>query len=115
VITYGKDYSGAPIGDGITQKAGMEQPVYYWDPVIAPGGMVIYRGDLFPEYRGNVLVAGLVAQALVRLVLSDDSVTHEERIPLGARVRDVTEGPDGALYVVTDEVAGKLLRLTPAP
>jgi len=114
VITYGEDYSGAPIGDGITQRTGMEQPVYYWDPVIAPSGMAIYRGNLFPDYKGNVLIGGLVAQALVRLVLNaDDQVIYEERIPLHARIRDVTEGPDGAIYVVTDETSGKLLRLTP--
>jgi len=114
VITYGEDYSGAPIGDGITQKTGMEQPVYYWDPVIAPSGMTIYRGNVFPDYKGNVLIGGLVGQALVRLILNaDDQVTYEERIPLGARIRDVTEGPDGAIYVVTDEASGKLLRLTP--
>jgi glucose/arabinose dehydrogenase len=92
----------------------MEQPIYYWDPVIAPSGMVIYSGDLFKDWRGDVLIGGLVAQALVRLTLDGDKVKTEERIPLGARVRDVAQGPDGAVYVVTDESDGKLLKLTPA-
>lgn len=114
IITYGEDYSGAPIGEGITQREGMEQPVYYWDPVIAPSGMLIYSGDLFGAWRGNVLVGGLIAQALVRLTLTGDRVVSEERIEIGERVRDVTQGPDGALYVVTDESDGKLLKLTPS-
>jgi glucose/arabinose dehydrogenase len=114
IITYGEDYSGAPIGEGITSREGMEQPIYYWDPVIAPSGMLIYSGDLFPEWRGNVFVGGLVAESLVRLTLNGDRVATEERIPLDARIRDVTQGPDGALFVVTDESDGKLLKLTPA-
>jgi glucose/arabinose dehydrogenase len=114
IISYGQDYSGAPIGQGITQHEGMEQPIYYWDPVIAPSGMVIYSGDLFPQWRGNVLVGGLIAESLVRLTLVDERVATEERIPIGARVRDVTQGPSGELYVVTDESEGKLLKLTPA-
>lgn len=113
IITYGEDYSGEPIGAGITQQADMEQPIYYWDPVIAPSGMLIYSGDLFTEWKGDVFVGGLVAQALVHLKLEGDRVVSEERIGLGARIRDVTQGPDGAIYVVTDEAAGKLLRLTP--
>jgi len=114
VISYGIEYSGEKIGEGITQRDGLEQPIYYWDPVIAPSGMVIVDSELFSSWRGNVLVGGLVAQALVRLVLDGDRVTHEERFALGARVRDVVQGRDGALYVVTDESDGKLLRLTPA-
>jgi glucose/arabinose dehydrogenase len=115
IITYGEDYSGEPIGEGITQKEGMEQPLYYWDPVIAPSGMVIYKGALFANWPGNVLVGGLVTEDVVRLILEGDHVTQEERIPIGARVRDMTEAPDGALYLVTDESDGKLLKLTPAP
>lgn len=114
IITYGQDYSGAPIGEGITAKDGMEQPIYYWDPVIAPSGMVIYSGSLFDDWKGDVLVGGLIAQALVRLKLKGDKVVSEERIPIGARVRDVTQGPDGAVYIVTDESEGRLLKLTPA-
>jgi glucose/arabinose dehydrogenase len=111
-ISYGEEYSGRPIGDGLTARAGMEQPVYYWDPVIAPGGMHFYRGALFP-WRGNLLVAGLVSQGLVRLELDGERVTGEERFALGARVRDVAESEDGALWVITDEDNGRLLRLTP--
>jgi glucose/arabinose dehydrogenase len=114
IITYGEDYSGDPIGEGITQRAGMEQPIYYWDPVIAPCGMVIYSGDLFGSWRGDVLIGGLIAQALVRLTLNGERVATEERIDIGERVRDVTQGPDGALYVVTDDSDGKLLKVTPA-
>jgi glucose/arabinose dehydrogenase len=114
VITYGEEYSGSPVGQGITQREGLEQPVYYWDPVIAPCGMAIYSGELFGDWRGSVLIGGLVTQDLVRLTLKDDRVATEERIPLGARVRDVVQGPDGAVYVVTDERNGKLLRLSPA-
>jgi aldose sugar dehydrogenase len=113
IITYGEDYGGAPLGAGIPQMGGMEQPVYFWDPVIAPSGMLIYSGDLFSDWRGDVLIGGLAARALVHLKLSGDKVVSEERIDLGARVRDVTQGPDGAIYVVTDESNGKLLRLTP--
>ncbi len=114
VITYGIDYSGQPIGQGITAREGMEQPVYYWDPVIAPSGMAFYAGDRFPAWRGNALVGGLVSQGLVRLVLDGDRVTAEERIDLGARIRDVKVGPDGAVYAVTDEANGRILRVLPA-
>ncbi len=114
IITYGIEYSGGPVGAGITAREGMEQPIYYWDPVIAPSGMVIYSGDLFKGWRGNVLVGGLVTEDVVRLTLEGDRVTSEERIPIGDRVRDVVQGPDGALYVVTDDSDGKLLRLSPA-
>jgi aldose sugar dehydrogenase len=113
VITYGEDYGGGPIGDGITEMNGMEQPVYYWDPVIAPSGMIVYSGTVFSGWRGDILVGGLVAQALVHLEIEDDRVVSEERIELGARIRDVTQGPDHAIYVLTDEGNGKLLRLTP--
>ncbi|HKU39716.1 MAG TPA: PQQ-dependent sugar dehydrogenase, partial [Polyangiales bacterium] len=74
VITYGEDYSGAPIGEGITQRSGMEQPIYYWDPVIAPSGMLVYSGELFADWRGNMLIGGLISQGLVRLVMSEDRV-----------------------------------------
>jgi glucose/arabinose dehydrogenase len=113
IITYGEDYSGAPIGQGITQKEGMEQPVYYWDPVIAPCGMVVYSGKLFSSWQNDILVGGLVAQSLVHLHMQNDRVQSEERFYIGARVRDVTEAPDGGLYLVTDEIEGRILRLTP--
>jgi glucose/arabinose dehydrogenase len=113
VISYGEDYSGGRIGEGIAVREGMEQPVYYWDPVIAPGGMHFYRGALFP-WRGNVLIAGLRSRSLVRLELEGDRVAGEERFDLGVgRIRDVAEGPDGALWIVTDENDGRLVRLTP--
>jgi glucose/arabinose dehydrogenase len=114
VITYGRDYNGRSIGEGAS-KEGMEQPVYYWDPVIAPSGMIFYSGDKFPGWRGNILIGGLASQALVRLVLRDGRVTQEIRYlgELGQRIRDVQEGSDGFLYVVTDEDPGALLRLRP--
>lgn len=114
VITYGRDYSGRAIGIGAV-KEGMEQPVYYWDPVIAPSGMTFYTGSAFPGWKGSILVGGLASQALVRLVLEQGRVSREERYlgELRQRVRDVQEGPDGYLYIVTDEDPGSLLRLRP--
>lgn len=114
-ITYGEEYSGKPIGDGITQKDRLEQPVYYWDPVIAPSGMVFYQGDLFPALKGSLLIGSLKDQHVDRLVLKDGKVVGEERLftDIGGRVRDVAAGPDGAIYVVTDEDDGKLIRITP--
>jgi glucose/arabinose dehydrogenase len=114
VITYGRDYNGRSIGEGAV-KEGMEQPVYYWDPVIAPSGMTFYTGAAFPEWKGSVLIGGLASQVLVRLVLEHGRVTREERFlgELHQRVRDVREGPDGFLYIVTDEDPGSLLRLRP--
>jgi glucose/arabinose dehydrogenase len=113
-IGYGEEYSGARIHEA-TQGPGMEQPVYYWDPVISPSGMTIYSGDLFPEWRGNLFIGGLSSQALVRLVVEGDRVVGEERLltDLDARIREVVQGPDGALYVLTDESNGKLLKVTP--
>jgi aldose sugar dehydrogenase len=113
-IAYGIEYGGGQITGGITAKEGMEQPVYYWDPVIAPSGMAFYTGDKFPDWRGSLFVGGLAGQALVRLTLDGDKVVGEERLSqdgLGARIRDVDQGPDGLLYVLTD--GGKLLKLTP--
>jgi aldose sugar dehydrogenase len=113
-IGYGEEYSGERIHE-TTQRAGMEQPVYYWDPVISPGALTIYSGDLFPEWRGNFLIAGLSSKALIRLTLDNDRVTGEERL-LGdrkERIREVVQGPEGALYLLTDGGSGKLLKLTP--
>jgi aldose sugar dehydrogenase len=114
VIGYGVDYSGAKIHEG-THKAGMEQPVKYWVPSIAPSGMAFYAGDLFPAWRGNLFVGALVGQVLVRLELDGEKVVREERLlrELGQRIRDVRAGPDGALYVLTDASAGRILRLVP--
>ena len=114
VITYGIDYSGVRIGEG-TAKEGMEQPVYYWDPVIAPSGMVWYTGDAFPEWRGSILIGSMTPGALVRLEMDAGRVVREVRYlaDLGRRFRDVQQGPDGFVYVVTDEADGQLLRLRP--
>ncbi|MCI0670120.1 MAG: PQQ-dependent sugar dehydrogenase [Myxococcaceae bacterium] len=113
-IGYGEEYSGAPIHES-TQGPGMEQPVYYWDPVISPSGMTIYSGNLFPGWRGNFFVGGLSSKALVRLVMKDDRVAGEERLltDLNERIREVVQGPEGALYVLTDSPNGRLLKLTP--
>ncbi len=115
VITYGVDYSGKPIGEG-SAKEGMEPPVYYWDPVIAPSGMIFYTGDAFPEWRGNILVGSMQPGRLVRLVLEDGRVAREERYlgDLRERIRDVQQGPDGMIYVVTDSPTGRVLRVSPA-
>lgn len=115
VITYGRDYSGASIGEG-TAKAGMEQPVYYWDPVIAPSGAAFVTSDRYPGWAGSLVVGSLGTRTLVRLVVADGRVTREERHleELGARVRDVAEGPDGLLYLVTDASDGRVVRVVPA-
>lgn len=114
VITYGIDYNGDSIGEG-TAKPGMEQPVYYWDPVIAPSGMVFYTGQAFPEWRHSILVGSLNPGLLVRLTLADGKVAQEERYlgELGERIRDVQQGPDGLLYVITDSDKGRVLRISP--
>jgi glucose/arabinose dehydrogenase len=114
VITYGVDYSGARIGEGTT-KPGMEQPVYYWDPVIAPSGMAIYTGDAFPGWKGSILIGSLNPGLLVRLTLTNGRVAREERYlgELGERIRDVQQGPDGLIYLVTDSRNGRVLRVRP--
>ena len=113
-IGYGEEYSGDPI-HRTTQARGMEQPVYYWDPVISPSGMTIYSGSLFPEWRNNVFIGGLSSKALVRLVMNGDRVVGEERLltERNARIREVVQGPDGALYLLTDAANGSLLKITP--
>ena len=114
VITYGVDYSGARIGVG-TERAGMEQPVYYWDPVIAPSGATFYSGAAFADWKGDLLVGSLRPGLLVRLRIADGRVVQEERYlaELGERIRDVREGPDGAIYLLTDSRRGRLIRLEP--
>jgi glucose/arabinose dehydrogenase len=125
VIVHGIDYPGTAIGAGITHKEGMEEPVYYWDPVIAPSGLAFYSGTLFPQWQGSVFVGGLAGTLLDRLTLVNDKVVAEEPLltDLHARIRDVRVGPDGAVYVLTDSGTGtvsprtpltsKLLKLTP--
>lgn len=112
VITYGIDYSGAKIGEG-THKEGMEQPVHYWDPSIAPSGLMIYSGEKFPKWKGNYFIGALAGAAVSRLVFADGKPVAEERIlqDLGERVRDVVQGPDGLIYLLTDSDNGRLLRL----
>ncbi len=113
VIGYGIDYSGAKIHDS-TAKAGMEQPVKYWVPSIAPSGMAFYTGDKFPTWKGSLFTGALAGQMLVRLTVKGNAVTAEERLlpNLNERIRDVRQGPDGALYLVTDNSAGRILRVT---
>jgi glucose/arabinose dehydrogenase len=115
VITYGVDYSGVRIGEG-TAKPGLEQPVYYWDPSIAPSGMAFYTGDKFPGWRGSILVGALAGKLVSRLDTNGDKVIGEERMlqGLGERIRDVRQGPDGFVYLLTDSSQGRILRLKPA-
>ena len=114
-IAYGIEYRGGPITGGITQKAGMEQPLYYWDPVIAPSGMTFYTGNLFPAWKGSLFIGGLESTNLVRLDVSGEKITGEERLlgNLNERIRDVTQGPDGALYLLTDNAKGRVLKIVP--
>jgi glucose/arabinose dehydrogenase len=114
VIGYGIDYSGAKIHEA-TSKPGMEQPIKYWVPSIAPSGMAFYTGDLFAKWKGSLFVGALAAQMLVRLDVDGEKVTGEERILQGLRerIRDVRVGPDGALYIATDNSAGRILRVSP--
>jgi aldose sugar dehydrogenase len=114
-VTFGEEYSGAPVPNAITTKEGFVDPIYYWDPVIAPSGAQFYTGSAFPEWKGNLFVGGLRSQVLVRLRIENNRVTGEEHL-LGdrkQRIRDVRQGPDGALYIVTDQQNGELWKITP--
>ncbi len=118
VITHGKDYGGGKIGAGITAKAGMEQPLHYWTPSIAPSGMAFLKSDRYGKaWQGNLFIGALKFQYLSRLQLRDGKVISEDKLlqDFGQRIRDVREGPDGLLYIVTDESSGQLIRLQPAP
>ncbi|MBT4490202.1 MAG: PQQ-dependent sugar dehydrogenase [Rhodospirillaceae bacterium] len=114
VIAYGRHYSGYKIGVG-SRAEGMEQPAYYWDPSIAPSGMAFYTGDRFPKWRGNLFVGALKFRLLVRLTLDGEKVIAEERLleDLEERIRDVRQGPDGLIYLLTDSGDGRILRLEP--
>lgn len=111
IITYGIEYSGKRVGDSIQQKAGLEQPVYYWDPVISPSGITFYSGDAMPEWKNNLFISGLSSTHIARIVIENNKVVGEERLLENEkeRFRDITEGKDGALYAVTD--GGKLYRI----
>jgi glucose/arabinose dehydrogenase len=113
VITYGVEQTGKKIGNGITAKQGMEQPVYYWDPVLAPSNLLFYTGKLFPAWRNSLFVSGLAGEKLSRLVLKNDRVVSEEWLlqDQHQRLRDVKQGPDDAIYVATDN--GAILRVAP--
>lgn len=115
LVTYGEEYSNEPIEGAVTDREGYEPPVYYWDPVIAPSGAQFYTGDAFPEWQGSLFIGGLKDGRLVRLTIENNRVTGEEHLlgERGQRIRDVREGPDGALYIVTDEAEGELWKLTP--
>ena len=113
-MSFGRDYSGPQI---VNFKEGMIGPIVFWAPSIAPSGMAFYTGDLFPDWKGNLFVGALKGRHLARLVLDGSKVVTEEPLlgDLGQRIRDVRQGPDGALYVLTDEQDGLLLKLTPRP
>ncbi|MFM8532392.1 MAG: PQQ-dependent sugar dehydrogenase [Acidimicrobiia bacterium] len=117
-IAYGIEYQGGAITGGIQQQAGMEQPIYYWDPIIGPSGMTFYSGKLFPQWNGSLFIGGHGTRDLVRLTLNGEKITGEERLlkdlqPKPEAIRDVRTGPDGALYLLTDGAAGRLLKLVP--
>ncbi len=116
VITYGREYSGGRVGAGITEREGMEQPVVYWVPSISPSGMTFYTGSAFPGWKGNLFVGALSGRQLRRLVLEGRRVVRQEALLQDAlgRIRDVRQGPDGNLWLLTDEARGALYRLEPA-
>ncbi|GAB2579075.1 PQQ-dependent sugar dehydrogenase [Ramlibacter solisilvae] len=117
VITYGENYGGGPVGEGLTAKEGMEQPLHYWVPSIAPSGMAFVTSDRYgPAMKGNLFVGSLKFGYLARLEFAQGKVTRESKaLQVGERVRDVKQGPDGWLYLVTDEARGSLIRVLPSP
>lgn len=114
LIGYGREYSGAAINNGMTEMQGMEQPVYFWTPDIAPSGLMIYSGKMFPQWRGDVFLGALVAQSVIRLAMTGERVRSEEHLLAERceRIRDVREATDGSIFVLTDGASGTLLRLT---
>jgi aldose sugar dehydrogenase len=116
LVTYGVEYSGLKVSDR-QEAPGLESPVHYWVPSIATSGLAFYTGAAIPAWKGNVFVGGLASKELVRLEMRDGKVVHEERLfkdALGRRIRTVVNGPDGALYLLTDEPQGRVLRVVPA-
>jgi glucose/arabinose dehydrogenase len=116
VVSFGLNYDGTPVGTGKSSAPGLQPPLWHWTPSIAPSGMAFYTGDLFPAWKGSLFNGALKFQLLSRLDLKGDTVVKEERLlqSLGQRIRDVRQGPDGALYLLTDETAGRILRIVPA-
>jgi aldose sugar dehydrogenase len=115
IATFGEEYSGEAIPNSKTEREGCVDPIYYWDPVIAPSGMQFYTGSAFPEWKGNIFIGGLVSKRLVRLIIKENKVIGEEHLLIdrGKRIRDVKQDQDGFLYLVTDETDGELLRISP--
>lgn len=113
LVSWGEHYEGEDIPDPPT-RPDLAQPIYYWTPVISPSGMIFYDGGAFPAWRGSVLIGSLTQRALVRLTVDGSEVTGEERLDIGQRIRNVRQGPDGAVYLLTDHDDGAILRLTPA-
>jgi aldose sugar dehydrogenase len=113
VVSWGKNYDGTEIPDPPTHPE-FTDAIYHWTPVISPSGITFYTADVMPSWKGNLLIAGLSSEAIVRLTLDGEKVIDEERIPMGNRIRDVVQGPDGAVYALTDDIKGEILRLTPA-
>ena len=111
VVSWGEHYNGKDIPDPPTHPE-FADAIYHWNPVISPSGIAFYTADAIPAWKGNLLIAGLSSQAIVRLTLDGETVVEEERIPMGTRIRDVAQGPDGAVYALTDEGNGKILRIT---
>ena len=113
-ISYGRQYDATLLNGGKTAQAGLEQPVYFWDPDIAPSGLTVYHGGMFPAWKGDIFIASLVGKTLVRLAMKDGKVAGEEPVLSGRceRYRDVSQGPDGALYVLTDGPTASVLRLS---
>ncbi|MEY3299554.1 MAG: Soluble aldose sugar dehydrogenase YliI precursor [Cyanobacteriota bacterium] len=115
LVTYSEEYSGGPISEAVS-RPGLVDPILYWTPAIAPSGLAVYRGDRYPQGQGQLFAGGLVAQSVLRLALDDQGqLVGEARIPIGQRVRDVRQGPDGLIYVLTDDPNGRLVRLEPSP
>jgi glucose/arabinose dehydrogenase len=116
LVTHGIDYKGKPVNTGASSGLGLEEPVYYWSPSLAPSGMAFYRGDLFPQWKHSIFVPMLRGNSVERLTLADDKVIAEEPLltELHTRIRDVRVGPDGAVYVLTDSGGGVIGDSTPA-
>lgn len=115
-ISHGTNYDGTPVGDGRSSREGMEQPLYHWEPTsVAPSGMTFYTGDRFPNWQGDLFIGALAERALIRLEVDGERITGEERLLKNAnmRIRDVEQGPDGYLWILTDHDPGQLIRLEP--